>query len=147
MSGEGSCDGRDNREGVEGDGLAVMSGRIAFLRERLGKTIPIRRAAVLLTIALHPDITVGDLSRRLRMKPPSTCRDIDKLAGRGLVVRRKDYDNQRRTMLVLTPKGETFIGELLGHPPVNHGPFTSFEIKGPGRFTVTRMSRVSDQAG
>ncbi|CAN1536450.1 MarR Transcriptional regulators [Rhabdaerophilaceae bacterium] len=59
--------------------------------------------------------TMGDLSRQLRVRPPTVSKTVTRLAAQGLVIRRSRSDDARIVLVSLTADGEAKlarIGEL-----------------------------------
>ncbi|MCA3623062.1 MAG: MarR family transcriptional regulator [Methylobacterium sp.] len=59
--------------------------------------------------------TMGELSRALRVRPPTISKTITRLAAQGLVARRSRTDDARIVLVTLTAEGEaklSRIGEL-----------------------------------
>ncbi len=67
---------------------------------------------VLRTLAEVDQAGVGELAERCALRPPSMTRIVRNLVDRGLVTRRTDSDDQRRSRLSITPAGIELIAEL-----------------------------------
>jgi DNA-binding MarR family transcriptional regulator len=59
----------------------------------------------------HSPKTTGELGRELGLAPASMTRVIDRLEERGLVERKRDEEDRRRVLLVITARGERLLGE------------------------------------
>lgn len=111
------------------------SGSTAIVVVRLAKTLEIVLADVGLTLnqfrlltltETEPEITPGELSTRLVMKPPNVTAMINSLADRGLIRRSRSDDDGRQTRLHLTRQGDTLLDQArhvcdatLGHLATN----------------------------
>jgi DNA-binding MarR family transcriptional regulator len=84
-------------------GLERVSKR---MEATLGVTGPQR--LVLRLVGRFPSITAGRLARLLHVHPSTLTAVLKRLEGRGLVHRRRDSRDRRRTLLGLTPAGRRF---------------------------------------
>ena len=92
----------------------IRPGSTVLVVVRLAKTLEIVLADVgltlnqfrLLTLVEDADVTPGELSTRLVMKPPNVTAMINSLADRGLVRRSRGAGDGRRTRLQLTRRGD-----------------------------------------
>jgi len=74
-----------------------------------------RQHQALLAIKGYPggaEVTIGDLAERLGIRHHSTVGLVDRLVGRGYLVRRADLHDRRRTFLSLTAAGEQALAGL-----------------------------------
>ncbi len=74
-----------------------------------------RQHQALLAIKGYPggaEVTIGELAERLGIRHHSTVGLVDRLAGRGYLVRREDPQDRRRTFLSLTAAGEQALAGL-----------------------------------
>lgn len=69
----------------------------------------------LFKISRCPQTTVASLARDLETDPASMTRALDRLEGKGLVVRERSTTDRRVVRLALTPEGETVAARV---PPV-----------------------------
>lgn len=72
---------------------------------------------VLQALAETDGATMGDLSRALRVRPPTVSKTVTRLAAQGLVERRSREDDARIVLVSLTKEGGAKlerIGELIG---------------------------------
>ncbi len=67
---------------------------------------------VVRTLADVDEATPSELGERCVLLPPSMTRIAKTLAGRGLIERRSDDFDQRRTLLSITPRGRALVNEL-----------------------------------
>jgi DNA-binding MarR family transcriptional regulator len=80
------------------------------LRAR-GVSVPVWR--VLATLSGGPGETVSTLANACLLLQPTMTKVLDRMARDGLVQRRQDSDDRRLVRIVLTPRGEAVVGELL----------------------------------
>jgi DNA-binding MarR family transcriptional regulator len=79
------------------------------------------QAVTLLTVALNEGISLSDLTERTRQATSSTSRNVASLStvhrkgkpGHGLVLNREDPFERRKKQHILTPKGLSFINQLI----------------------------------
>lgn len=90
-----------------------------FLRasEQIARTAGMKPQQYLLLLALKglPEgvqPTIGELAERLQIQHHSTVELVDRLAGQGLVRRKRAGSDRRQVLLELTAKGEKSIREL-----------------------------------
>jgi DNA-binding MarR family transcriptional regulator len=76
------------------------------------KKIPVLQWRVLACLSDGP-LPVGDLGRLILVKQPTVSKLIDRMQALGLVVRRDDPASRRRTLVALTPDGQTLAAELI----------------------------------
>ena len=57
--------------------------------------------------------SLSDLAEHLGLTPPSTCKLVDGLVARGLVMRQEASGDRRRVALTLTSAGSTILGKTL----------------------------------
>lgn len=70
---------------------------------------------LLLTVKGMPEgkrATVGEIAERLQIQHHSTVELIDRLVERGLVLRQRDEEDQRRVLISLTTQGEEILHQL-----------------------------------
>lgn len=78
----------------------------------LGVTGPQR--LVIRIVGRFPGMVAGDLARALHVHPSTLTGVLQRLEGRGLIRRRSDPDDARRSLLWLTAKGSKFDVEIEG---------------------------------
>lgn len=74
-----------------------------------------RQHQALLAIKGYPgggEATIGALAERLGIRHHSTVGLVDRLVGRGYLIRREDSRDRRRTLLSLTASGEQALASL-----------------------------------
>ena len=79
------------------------------------------QAVTLLTVALNEGISLSDLTERTRQATSSASRNVASLStvhrkgkpGHGLVLNREDPFERRKKQHVLTPKGRSFVDQLI----------------------------------
>ncbi len=67
---------------------------------------------VLFVLACRGPLTVSEVAERLGVSPPTASHLIDRVVQLGLVERREDERDRRRTRVKLTPHGEGLLREL-----------------------------------
>jgi DNA-binding MarR family transcriptional regulator len=77
----------------------------------LGVPVPVWR--VLASLKGTAGLTVGDLARRCLANQPAMSKTIEKLVAQGLVERRGDASDRRRTWVALTAPGEEQVDWLI----------------------------------
>ncbi|MEO8358491.1 MAG: MarR family transcriptional regulator [Vicinamibacteria bacterium] len=78
----------------------------------LGVTGPQRLALRL--IGRFPGLTAGRLARLLHLHPSTVTGVMQRLAARGLIVRRTDGPDRRRLLLQITPSGAALLADKSG---------------------------------
>lgn len=74
-----------------------------------------RQHQALLAIKGFPQermVSVGDLAERLRVRHHSAVELVDRMNEAGLIIRRQDPDDQRRVLVALTERAESYLTEL-----------------------------------
>ncbi len=82
------------------------------MRARLGVTGPERMVVRL--VGRYPGISAGDLARILLVHPSSLTALLKRLVARGILVRRTDAVDARRSLFALTPRGTGIDGGRKG---------------------------------
>jgi len=77
--------------------------------------ITLQQWRVLVIVGGFGPISPGDLARWMGIHPSKATRMCDGLASAGLLERRKDPDDRRRTLLSLTRRGSNLVEALHGH--------------------------------
>lgn len=73
--------------------------------------IPESQRSVLFTLGVHGRQSLGSLSERERVTPPSMNRTVKALVASGLVTRVTDEDDARRIHIDLSETGQAFVTE------------------------------------
>lgn len=60
---------------------------------------------VILHLASHDGITAGDLAEKLKVRPPTISKTLQRLSAQGLIERRDHTDDARKTTLLLSKEG------------------------------------------
>src|ERR687890_254858 len=76
-----------------------------------GLTFARYEALVLLTFSRTGSLPLSKIGERLMVHPTSVTNAIDRLEAQGLVSRRSDPDDRRRTLASLTPAGRDVVAE------------------------------------
>jgi DNA-binding MarR family transcriptional regulator len=85
----------------------------ARMAEKLGEIgIFPGQETVLQALSHGEGATMGELSRLLRVRPPTISKTITRLSSQGLVVRRSRADDARIVLVGLTPNGEAKLGRI-----------------------------------
>lgn len=84
----------------------------ASWHEEVGLTSPPRTTSTLLALARHGPQSVTGLARRLKQSHQLVQQWISALKASGLVEKRPDRADARRSIIALTPKGRRHIAEL-----------------------------------
>jgi DNA-binding MarR family transcriptional regulator len=90
-------------------GLQRMSKR---MEASLGVTGPQR--LVLRIVGRFPGLSAGDLAHVVQLHPSTITGILQRLVGRGLLVRERDPEDNRRVRLRLKPRGRLFTRALQG---------------------------------
>ncbi|MHB8708577.1 MAG: MarR family winged helix-turn-helix transcriptional regulator [Desulfuromonadales bacterium] len=96
-----------------------------FLRNRISRDLPIQHAALLLTVARYPGITMPELMQALDMPQGTVSRNVKVLShsvvwqngiavprGYGLLRTQPSVDNRQMLAVYLTGRGEALIEEV-----------------------------------
>jgi DNA-binding MarR family transcriptional regulator len=67
---------------------------------------------LLLALKAAGELNVGALAKRLQLRHHSVVGLLDRLAGRGLVLRRRDDPDRRHVHVTLTPAGDDMLRAL-----------------------------------
>jgi len=78
----------------------------------LGLSVPQFRSLVY--IERTGGTSLGGVAEYLGLMPPSACKLIDGLVGRGMVTRRESEDDRRRLTLEITPEGARAVAGARG---------------------------------
>ncbi len=95
--------------------LEVVPSVMRFIRaemrrhQSLALSVPQFRA--LLFVERAGGASLGDVAEHLGLTPPSVCRLVDGLQGRGLLTRRQSPEDRRRLALQITPEGRRGLAE------------------------------------
>jgi DNA-binding MarR family transcriptional regulator len=74
--------------------------------------LSIGQLKVLMMLAGHPGMTISQIAGSLSIGKPSTSMLVDRLVQQGLVHRREDENDRRRTLVSLTPVGNDLTTRL-----------------------------------
>lgn len=88
-------------------------------------------------------LRLGDLGRRLLVKPPSVTSVVDRLERSGLVARREVAADQRVRQVVLTGAGRELVGRVLEHHPAR----VRGVMGGLSREEQQELSRLMEKLG
>lgn len=67
---------------------------------------------IIAVIGDEPGLGMSEIAGAAVVPAASLTRHMDKLVERGIVVRRIDADDKRRTVVALSPRGEAYAGRL-----------------------------------
>lgn len=87
----------------------ALQERSKAMASRIGVTSPQRLA--LRIIHTQPGISSGEVAEKLFLDPSTLTGVLQRLETRGLLTRKKDQDDARRTLLGLTAAGERLLGQ------------------------------------
>ena len=68
---------------------------------------------ILLHISRRPGASLAEAAEYLGLTSPTTCKMVDALVGRGLVLRQESTDDRRKVALTLTPQGRTLLNSAV----------------------------------
>lgn len=101
---------------TENDADLASSLRISVMRlgrrlraERTSEDLGLNQLAVLGSLDRHGELSVGELARIERVKPPSMTRTVNCLADAGLISRRAHETDGRQVMVALTARARTLL--------------------------------------
>lgn len=118
----------------------VMHRRII---EVLGKVdLTQKQAATLWLIGANPGSSQIGLGGALRMDRATTMAIVDKLEGRGLVVRQRSKIDRRRHELYLTPAGQKLLVKVKGVIREHEAQFASRFNEAELQILVTLLQRI-----
>ena len=90
----------------------ALERRSTHMERTLGVTAPQR--LVLRCVGMYPGISAGNLADTLHLDPGTISATLRRLENAGLLERRKDPRDRRRTLLGLTPAGHALDGPSPG---------------------------------
>ena len=96
-----------------------------FHEELRGLGVPVPVWRVLASLKGTGELTVGELARRCLANQPAMSKTVEKLVAQGLVARRADTRDRRRTWVCLTPAGETRVDGLIARAEVHQAHLVS----------------------
>jgi DNA-binding MarR family transcriptional regulator len=67
---------------------------------------------VLFAVSCRGPLTVSELAERLAISPPTASHLVERVVQLGLVTRREDERDRRRTLVELTERGEALLRQL-----------------------------------
>lgn len=125
----------------------LFSGQFhARLRER---GVPVATWRVLATLSDGDGMTVGELARIALANQPTMTKNIDKLEKAGLIERRGDDGDRRKTLVFITSSGWELIKDLLAEAKAHERKvteaYTDEEILVLKRVLGTLISRLEAQ--
>jgi DNA-binding MarR family transcriptional regulator len=90
---------------------------VAYLHRRsppplLAWDLSMAQLKVLFALACRGPLTVSEVAERLRISPPTASHLIERLTQLGLVTRREDERDRRRTLVGLTADGRVVLDQL-----------------------------------
>jgi DNA-binding MarR family transcriptional regulator len=80
--------------------------------EWLALDIGMGQLKAMMVLVKHRQLTVGGIARALSISEPSASLLVDKLVGRGLVVRETDPADRRRTLVLPSEEGDQLVERL-----------------------------------
>ncbi|WP_448575167.1 MarR family winged helix-turn-helix transcriptional regulator [Thermomicrobium sp.] len=78
----------------------------------LARDLSMAQLRVLFALACRGPLTVSEVAERLRISPPTASHLIERLTQLGLVTRREDERDRRRTLVGLTADGRAVLDQL-----------------------------------
>jgi DNA-binding MarR family transcriptional regulator len=81
------------------------------MRQEVGGELTSTQVAALATLERHGPLTPSELAARERIQRPTATRIIARLEQRGLVVRTRDPEDGRCSVIAPTPEGRTLMAE------------------------------------
>lgn len=129
-------------ETTKRDAAATVSRVINMLRQ-LSPDMPMQQADVLLQIAMHPGLTMADISKRTGLSQSSVSRNVSAMSkyhrlgkpGLDLVEAAIDPREPRRRLVFLTVNGKAFITKLFRSLDVDF----SIDKETDARLEIERM--------
>lgn len=114
-------------DGLDRRSLLAVQETIKRFRD-LSPLMPIQQADLFLTVGLHPDIELGDLTKRVGQSYSSINRNYRALGtrtrtgepGLQLIESYEDPEDARRKRVRLTAKGELFLHRILNNFETEH---------------------------
>lgn len=95
------------------DALKLWQRVIARSLRELPYDLSQRQTAVLLSVYMAPaPHTVRNLSERLNISKPATCRALDALSALDLIRRKKDEEDRRNVFIQRTVNGSVFLRDF-----------------------------------
>lgn len=85
------------------------------MRSQRGPEMSVASFRTLAFLNHHQGASLSDVAEHLGLTPPSVCKMIDGLVGRGLVHRITSPEDRRRIELALTPAGEGILRSARTH--------------------------------
>ncbi len=99
--------------GSDVDRLRLVLLRLARrIRTNSAGAITPSQLAVVATIVRNGPLTVGQIAEIEHVRPPSVSKIVAALEREGLVERRDDPEDRRRTPIAVTPAGEDYVAAV-----------------------------------
>ncbi len=99
--------------GADVDRLRLVLLRLARrIRTNSAGAITPSQLAVVATIVRNGPLTVGQIAEIEHVRPPSVSKIVAALEREGLVERRDDPEDRRRTPIAVTPAGEDYVAAV-----------------------------------
>lgn len=120
-------------------GFRLRQASVAMYRDFIATLAPFdvtqKQTATLWLINANPGVSQASLAASLDMDRATMMGLIDRLEGRGFVIRKRSTSDRRRQRLYLTPAGQRALGKIKGLIAKHERKFTS-------RFTAEEMSAL-----
>ncbi len=86
------------------------------VRERLEpRNTSLHTVQIMKRIVADEQLNQLELARQIELEPAALCRLVSDLEDRGLVVRRRDPDDNRRVLVAATAAGQTLLARAQPH--------------------------------
>lgn len=136
------------------DYLAYLLAHASFLfsgqfHARLRKQgVPVPTWRVLATLSDGDGMTIGELARIALANQPTMTKTIDRLERDGLVERRRDETDRRKTLVYIAPRGWDLVKDLLVEAKAHEGQalsdYSEREIASLKRVLRTLITRLEE---
>jgi DNA-binding MarR family transcriptional regulator len=90
-----------------------MTNAIRARLEPIGTSLPV--VQVMRRLVDEGQVNQLELARRIELEPAAVCRLLVGLESKGLVVRRRDADDNRRVLVAATPSGRALLAKARPH--------------------------------
>ncbi len=95
--------------------LEVVPAVMRFIRSQMrshrGLSLSVAQFRTLVFIERSAGISLGGVAEHLGLTPPSACKLIDGLEGRGLITRTPSPEDRRRVAIEITAAGKRCVGD------------------------------------